>query len=63
MFGDEEISVREALKLKAQERRQLRCTACGERAHKASSNGMAPHFEHLAGNPRCRLSDSSTAAR
>ena len=36
-----------------------RCPECHRRvrAHKRSVNGMAAHFEHLARNPACRLSD------
>lgn len=39
--------------------RRGRCIECLEpvRVHKASSNGMAAHVEHLRRNPACPLSD------
>lgn len=39
---------------------QGRCVECKEpvRAHRGSIDGMAPHFEHHARNPKCSRSDT-----
>ncbi|SRR5258708_3620634 len=54
------VTVPEAKKLSRNERRNLVCLECKERVkpHKASDDGsQAAHFEHLARNERCSLSD------
>ena len=50
------ISIDEAL---ARRERNGRCVECHMpvRAHRQANNGMAAHFEHLAKNPLCPLSD------
>ena len=50
------MTVEDAL---ATNERDGRCIECKMpvRAHRAATNGMAAHFEHLKRNPRCSLSD------
>ena len=50
------LSVDDAL---ATNQRRGRCIECKEpaRVHRASSNGMAAHVEHLTRNANCSLSD------
>lgn len=54
------ITVAQALELRSRRQRHnaFRCRHCDEpvRPHKAGNN-MAAHFEHLARNPSCPLSD------
>lgn len=57
------ISVDEALRRREAAtgtRVDFRCNECGEavRPHKESTHGAA-HFEHLQGNPSCKLSESA----
>lgn len=58
--GKHEIEIERALEMKAAGYRPaFRCTECGEavRPHKTGTTGQAAHFEHLARNPQCTLSD------
>ena len=61
LLGSKKIMVDEALRLRDDsngQRIDFRCIECGEavRPHKESSHG-ASHFEHLRGNPKCKLSE------
>jgi hypothetical protein len=54
------IDVQTALEMRARKASpNFRCCRCGEsvRAHKEGTTGQAAHFEHLAANDRCELSN------
>src|SRR4051812_16911699 len=56
------ISIEEALDRHAD--KVLRCPACHGRirAHRASADGMPPHFEHYTAHPGCPRDDSYSGA-
>jgi len=60
------VTVADALKLKRDQRRGLKCISCGQRVspHRRSANGkQTAHFEHVPSdggrNPSCPRSDPS----
>ena len=59
------LALREQAAAARRARPDFRCVGCGERvrAHRTGTTGQEAHFEHLRGNPRCRLSDFSDGAR
>jgi len=62
MYGGRRIGIEEALELRRRRGRReslkFYCEECGKpvRPHQLGSTGQAPHFEHQARNPACRLS-------